>query len=56
MNKLKRHLKKMALIRRPTQNVRCDTWVLHDAVRLELTGSGCGVGYRRILMLIVILI
>ena len=48
LSTLKRHLKKMGLIRRPTQNVRCDMRVLYDAVRLELTGSGCGVGYRRI--------
>ena len=48
LSTLKRHLGKLGLVRRPTQNARCDTRELGDAVRVELAGSGSGVGYRRI--------
>ena len=48
LSTLKRRLRKMGMIRRPLQNVRCSEIELVDAVRNELAGSGSGIGYRRI--------
>ena len=48
LSTIKRHLKKLNLIRRPLAANRASLNQLQDAVEEELEGSGSNVGYRRI--------